>query len=85
MPGPDGSPRLQVRDGGPGLAEEDLPVAFDQGVLRDRYSGSRPGGSGVGLALVDRLVRRMGGSVLAGHAAEGGASFTVTLPAAGPR
>jgi two-component system sensor histidine kinase BaeS len=76
-----GRPRLQVRDGGPGLSEEDLPVAFDQGVLRDRYQGVRPGGSGVGLALVDRLARRMGGTAVAGHAPEGGASFTVTLPA----
>lgn len=78
----DGRPRLQVRDGGPGLTDDDLPVAFDSGVLRDRYEGSRPGGSGIGLALVERLVRRMGGHVVAGHAPEGGASFTVTLAAA---
>jgi two-component system sensor histidine kinase BaeS len=78
----DGWPWLEVRDGGPGLADEDLPVAFDQGVLRDRYQGVRPGGSGVGLALVDRLARRMGGSARAGHAPEGGASFVVRLPPA---
>ena len=79
---PDGRPALQVRDGGPGLSDDDLPVAFDQGVLRDRYEGVRPGGSGLGLALVERLTRRMGGSVSAGHAPEGGASFTVAFPAA---
>jgi two-component system sensor histidine kinase BaeS len=71
-----------VRDGGPGLSDDDLPVAFDPGVLRDRYEGTRPGGSGIGLALVERLVRRMGGDVAAGHAPEGGASFTVALPGA---
>ena len=76
---PDGSPTVQVRDGGPGLSDADLPVAFDPGVLRDRYEGTRPGGSGIGLALVDRLVRRMGGTVEAGHAPEGGAAFTVSL------
>jgi two-component system OmpR family sensor kinase len=74
--------RLGVRDGGPGLSDDDLPVAFDPGVLRDRYEGTRPGGSGIGLALVERLVRRMGGDVAAGHAPEGGASFTVALPGA---
>jgi two-component system sensor histidine kinase BaeS len=79
---PDGVPVLQVRDGGPGLADDDLPVAFDAGVLRDRYEGTRPGGSGIGLALVERLVQRMGGEVRAGHAPEGGAAFTVTLPPA---
>lgn len=70
---------MQVRDGGPGLTDDDLPVAFDSGVLRDRYEGSRAGGSGIGLALVERLVRRMGGQVVAGHAPEGGAAFTATL------
>lgn len=77
--GSDGRPLVQVRDGGPGLTDDDLPVAFDSGVLRDRYEGSRPGGSGIGLALVERLVRRMGGQVAAGHAPEGGAVFTATL------
>jgi two-component system OmpR family sensor kinase len=78
----DGQPTVQVRDGGPGLSDDDLPVAFDQGVLRDRYQGTRPGGSGIGLALADRLVRRMGGTVVAGHSPEGGASFTITVPPA---
>ncbi|SDH36978.1 Signal transduction histidine kinase [Lentzea fradiae] len=75
---------LQVRDGGPGLAPEDYPVAFDRGVLHARYQQSRPVGTGVGLALVHGLVTRMGGTITAGPAAEGGAAFTVTLPPAAP-
>ncbi|MCP2248949.1 HAMP domain-containing sensor histidine kinase [Lentzea aerocolonigenes] len=71
---------LEVRDGGPGLAPEDYPVAFDRGVLHARYQESRPVGTGVGLALVHGLVTRMGGTIAAGPAAEGGAAFTVTLP-----
>lgn len=78
----DEAPTVQVRDGGPGLSDDDLPVAFDPGVLRDRYQGTRPGGSGIGLALVHRLVLGMGGTVAAGHAPEGGASFTITMPSA---
>lgn len=72
---------LEVRDGGPGLSDEDLAVAFQRGALHKRYRGSRAVGSGLGLALVERLVRRLGGSIEAGHAAEGGARFTVRLPA----
>jgi two-component system, OmpR family, sensor kinase len=71
---------LEVRDGGPGLAPEDYPVAFDRGVLHARYQESRPVGTGVGLALVHGLVTRMGGTITAGPAPEGGAAFTVTLP-----
>ncbi len=76
----DGVAVLQVRDGGPGLAPEDLPVAFERGVLHERYRGVRPAGSGLGLALVQGLVTRLGGTIGAGHAAEGGAAFTVRLP-----
>ena len=71
---------IAVRDGGPGLTEEDLPVAFDRSVLYERYRGVRQVGTGVGLALVGALVGRLGGTVAAGHAPEGGAAFTVRLP-----
>ncbi len=76
--------QLSVRDGGPGLAPEDYPVAFERGVLNARYRDRRPVGSGIGLALVHALVTRMGGDLTAGPAPEGGAAFTITLPLAGP-
>jgi two-component system sensor histidine kinase BaeS len=71
---------VEVRDGGPGLSDDDLAVAFEQGVLHHRYRGVRQVGTGLGLAIVHGLVRRLGGTVEAGHAAEGGARFTVRLP-----
>ncbi|GIF69777.1 two-component sensor histidine kinase [Asanoa ishikariensis] len=71
---------LEVRDGGPGFTEDDLPLVFERGALRQRYDGVRKGGSGLGLALVHGLVRRLGGQIEAGHAPEGGARFTITLP-----
>lgn len=73
---------VEVRDGGPGLSDDDLAVAFEQSVLYERYRGVRKVGTGLGLAIVHRLVTRLGGSIEAGHAAEGGACFTVRLPAA---
>ncbi|MGI8678383.1 MAG: sensor histidine kinase [Jatrophihabitans sp.] len=71
---------IEVRDGGPGLTDDDLPVAFEQGALYERYRGVRQVGTGLGLAIVHGLVARLGGRIEAGHAAEGGARFTVTLP-----
>jgi two-component system OmpR family sensor kinase len=75
---------LQVRDGGPGLSDADYAVLFERGVLHDRYRGRRPTGTGgIGLALVHGLVTRMGGTISADPAPEGGVAFTVTLPAPG--
>jgi len=74
---------LQVRDGGPGLRPEDYPVAFDQGVLHQRYRGRRPTGAGLGLPLARSLVDRLGGTILASPAREGGLAITVRLPPAG--
>ena len=75
---------LQVRDGGPGLAPDDYAVVFERGALHDRYRGRRPVGTGgVGLALVHGLVTRMGGTIRAEPAPEGGACFTLTFPRPG--
>jgi signal transduction histidine kinase len=71
---------VEIRDGGPGFTDEDLAVAFQRGALHQRYRGIRRTGSGLGLALAARLVTRLGGAISAGHAPEGGAMFTVTLP-----
>jgi two-component system OmpR family sensor kinase len=72
---------LEVRDGGPGLTPDDLAVAFERSVLFERYRGIRKVGTGFGLALVAGLASRLGGHASAGVAPEGGARFTVWLPA----
>lgn len=71
---------VEVRDGGPGLSDADLAVAFARGALFDRYRGVRSVGTGLGLAIVAGLVERLGGQVSAGHAPEGGARFTIAVP-----
>ncbi|WP_042421517.1 sensor histidine kinase [Streptacidiphilus anmyonensis] len=75
-----GTAQIEVRDGGPGLTEDDLAVAFDPGALRDRYRSTRPTGTGLGLAIAHRLTTRLGGSIAASaRGPETGACFTVTL------
>jgi two-component system sensor histidine kinase BaeS len=71
---------IEVRDAGPGFTDDDLAIVFERGALYERYKGVRAVGSGLGLALAERLVRRLGGTIEAGHAPEGGARFTVRLP-----
>lgn len=75
-----GAAVVEVRDGGPGLTDDDLAIAFRQGALHQRYRGVRQVGTGLGLAIVHGLVTRLDGRIEAGHAVEGGARFTVWLP-----
>jgi two-component system sensor histidine kinase BaeS len=75
---------ITVDDSGPGLADEDFAVAFEPAMLFSKYQGQRPVGTGLGLALVQRLVHRMGGTIHATHSPLGGARFVVRLPASQP-
>lgn len=83
-PGPAAGVVVEVRDGGPGLSPEDVAVAFDRSALYERYRGVRRVGTGLGLAIVHGLVTRLGGNIEAGPAPEGGARFTIWLPAVTP-
>ncbi|MFC1574919.1 nitrogen regulation protein NR(II), partial [Gemmatimonadota bacterium] len=65
---------LKVSDSGPGVDPENLPRIFDP------FYTNRPGGSGLGLALVHRAVEAHRGAVLVGRAPEGGAEFSIYLP-----
>ena len=80
----DAEAAVEVRDGGPGLTDDDLAVAFVPEELHARYRGVRKVGTGLGLALVGSLATRLGGTAEAGHADEGGARFTVTIPTTAP-
>ncbi|NSC23984.1 sensor histidine kinase [Streptomyces albus subsp. chlorinus] len=75
---PDGRLLLRVADNGPGLPAGRAERIFDRGW------STKPGGSGIGLALVRQTARRHGGTVHSGRPAGGGAEFTVTLPVPDP-
>jgi two-component system phosphate regulon sensor histidine kinase PhoR len=75
----DGSCAISVVDSGPGLPPGDLTRVFERFYRVDK-SRSRPG-TGLGLAIVKHLVDLHGGTVVAANRPEGGAVFTVTLPA----
>jgi two-component system sensor histidine kinase MprB len=71
--------RLEVRDHGPGIAEEDLPRVFDR-FYRARGARGMPG-SGLGLAIVRHFAETHCGSVHAASDPGGGARLTLELPA----
>ena len=73
---------LSVSDEGPGIPEEDLSRVFERFYRADKSRARDPGGTGLGLAIVKDLVELHGGEVRVENRTEGGAKFTVLLPAA---
>ena len=69
--------RLLVSDEGVGIAEEDLSRVFDP------FYTTRQGGTGLGLATVERVAREHGGSVWARSEPGGGTAFAIWLPLPG--
>lgn len=80
----DGHAVVGVTDEGPGIAQADLENVFKP-FWRSAASRRRPGcvGTGIGLALTDKLTRAHGGQVEAANRADRpGACFRVVLPLA---
>lgn len=72
---------VHVRDHGPGLAAADLPRLFDR-FYRGVESKSRVSGTGMGLSIARGLLAAESGRIWAENAPEGGAEFTIAIPAA---
>src|SRR6185369_11768639 len=72
---------LEVRDTGVGIAAEHLPHIFERFRQVDSSNVRAHGGLGLGLAIVDYLVRQQAGTVSAESAGLGkGATFSVEFP-----
>jgi two-component system, OmpR family, osmolarity sensor histidine kinase EnvZ len=70
---------LTVRDHGKGIADQDLTQASRPFVRLDPARGGN-GHSGLGLAIVERLVRRAGGEIAIGNGESGGLAVRMSFP-----
>jgi signal transduction histidine kinase len=66
--------RCRLHNAGPAIPADVLPRVFEM------FFSTKPGGTGIGLALCQRIVEEHGGSVSLESAAESGTSATVLLP-----
>jgi two-component system OmpR family sensor kinase len=74
----DGSVEIHVRDRGPGFREDFLPRAFERFSRED--SSQRNGGSGLGLSIVETIVRAHRGEAHVANGEGGGADVWMSLP-----
>lgn len=63
-----------VKDLGPGIKDEDLPMIFEP------FFSKRRGGTGLGLAIAQKTMEEHGGKLLAGNNPEGGACMIARFP-----
>jgi signal transduction histidine kinase len=78
-PGPGDCVEVAVEDEGPGVPPDVLPRLFEP------FFTTKAGGTGLGLAVSQSIVRTFGGDIAVESPPGGGAVFTVRLPAARAR
>lgn len=71
---------LEVADDGPGMRQEDADRVFERFYRADVSRTRASGGAGLGLSIVDSLVRAHGGGVSVTNAQGRGCCFRVLLP-----
>jgi PAS domain S-box-containing protein len=76
----EGGAELRVRDTGTGIPADAMPRLFERFHRVEKARGRTHEGSGIGLALVQELVRLHGGTITAESAEGVGTTFAVTVP-----
>ncbi|QEN08705.1 HAMP domain-containing protein [Oceanispirochaeta crateris] len=69
---------LSVLDRGPGIPEGNLPLLYKR-FFSDRFEGDKKNHSGLGLSIVQSIMKAYGGSVSCRNRTGGGAVFSLTF------
>jgi two-component system phosphate regulon sensor histidine kinase PhoR len=72
--------QIEIMDHGIGISEEDQPRIFNRFFRGKNAISGAIQGSGIGLFIVDHLVRDMGGRITVESKIGGGTRFTITFP-----
>jgi signal transduction histidine kinase len=71
---------LSIRDQGPGIPEQELPLIFDR--FHSQRSQMNRGGTGLGLSIAKQIADRHGVSITVSSQPEQGTEFVFVLPVA---
>jgi signal transduction histidine kinase len=74
--------RISIRDGGPGIAPDQLEKVFEPFFRVENSRSRATGGTGLGLTIARNIARRHGGDITLSNHPEGGLDVTLLLPAA---
>jgi two-component system phosphate regulon sensor histidine kinase PhoR len=77
---PDGAAEISVADTGVGIAPEHLPKVFERFFQVDKTQADPAKGAGLGLAIVQSIMRLHGGTAHVASVVGAGTTITLTFP-----
>lgn len=75
-----GAARVRIRDGGPGIAPDQLAKVFEPFYRIETSRSRQSGGTGLGLTIARNIAEQHGASIALANHADGGLEVTLVLP-----
>lgn len=75
-----GAARIRIRDGGPGIAPDQMARVFEPFYRIETSRSRESGGTGLGLTIARNIAEQHGASVMLSNHADGGLEVTLIVP-----
>ena len=75
-----GAARIRIRDGGPGIAPDQMARVFEPFYRIETSRSRESGGTGLGLTIARNIAEQHGANVVLSNHAEGGLEVTLVVP-----